>query len=154
MWFPQSEMPLLFSSSKKPPNSYIKIQVKCYHPDAGKDWRWEEKETTENEMAGWHPRLDGHEFEWTLGVGDGQGGLVCCSPWGCRESDVTEWLNWAELKMSPPLGSLTYSLHSSLSVLIHWTSLIYTEGTHFKSLQLFASYAALPTNTEVACVTV
>ena len=84
MWFPQSEMPLLFSSSKKPPNSYIKIQVKCHHPDAGKDWRREEKGTTEHEMAGWHHRLDGHEFELTPGVGDGQGGLACCSPWGCR----------------------------------------------------------------------
>jgi len=62
-------------------------------PDAGKDWRQEEKGTTEDEMAGWHHRLDGHEFEWTPGVGDGQGGLACCSPWGRRESDVTE-LNW------------------------------------------------------------
>ena len=143
MWFPQSEMPLLFSSSKKPPNSYIKIQVKCHHPDAGKDWRREEKGTTEHEMAGWHHRLDGHEFELTPGAGDGQGGLACCSPWGCRESDATEQLNWMELKMSPPLGSLTYSLHSSLSLLIHWTVLIYTEGTHFKLLRLSALYSRL-----------
>ena len=50
-------------------------------PDAGKDWRQEEKGTTEAEMVGRHPRLDGHEFEWTPGVGDGQGGLTCCSPW-------------------------------------------------------------------------
>ena len=47
-------------------------------------------------MAGWHHWLDGREFEWTLGVGDGQGGLACCSPWGCKESDTTEWLNWTE----------------------------------------------------------
>ena len=66
-------------------------------PDAGKDWRREEKGTTEDEMAGWHHRLDGREFEWTPGVGDGQGGLVCCSPWGRKESDTTEWLNWIEL---------------------------------------------------------
>ena len=63
-------------------------------PDAGKDWRQEEKGTTEDEMAGWHHRLDGHEFEWTPGVGDGQGGLACCDSWGCKESDTTERLNW------------------------------------------------------------
>ena len=65
-------------------------------PDAGKDWRREEKRPTEYEMVGWHHRLNGHEFEWTLGVGDGQGGLACCSPWGRKESDTTEWLNWTE----------------------------------------------------------
>ena len=63
-------------------------------PDAGKDWRWEEKGTTEDEMVGWHHWLDGHEFEQAPGVGDGQGGLVCCSPWGHKELDTTEWLNW------------------------------------------------------------
>ena len=63
-------------------------------PDAGKDWRWEEKGTTEDEVVGWHHRLDGHEFEQVLGVGDGLGGLACCSPWGHKESDMTEWLNW------------------------------------------------------------
>ena len=65
-------------------------------PDAGKDWRQEEKGTTEDEMAGWHHQLNGHEFELTLGVGDGQGGLACCSPWGCKESDMTKQLNWIE----------------------------------------------------------
>ena len=60
-------------------------------PDAGKDWR-QEKGMTE-EMIGWHQWLDGHEFEQTLGDGDGQGGLACCSPWGHKESDKTEWLN-------------------------------------------------------------
>ena len=65
-------------------------------PDAGKDWGQEEKGTTEDEMAGWHHRLDGHEFEWTLGVGDGQGGLACCSSWGRKELDMTERLNWAD----------------------------------------------------------
>ena len=62
-------------------------------PDAGKDWRQEEKGTTEDEMVGWHYRLDGHEFEQALGVGDG---LACCSPWGCKHWDTTEWLNWTE----------------------------------------------------------
>ena len=65
--------------------------------DAGKDWRQEEKGTTEDEMVGWHQRPNGHEFEWTLGVGNGQRSLVCCSPWGHRDSDTTERLNWTEL---------------------------------------------------------
>ena len=65
-------------------------------PDAGKDWIWEEKGTTEDEMVGWHHRLDGHEFEWTPGVGDGQGGLACCSSWGHKELGTTERLNWTE----------------------------------------------------------
>ena len=64
--------------------------------DAGRDWGQEEKGTTEDEMAGWHHRLNGREFEWTPGVGDGQGGLVCCDSWGCKESDTTERLNWLE----------------------------------------------------------
>ena len=63
-------------------------------PDTGKDWGEEEKGTTEDETAGWHHWLNGHGFGWTLGVGDGQGVLVCCSSWGCRELDMTEWLNW------------------------------------------------------------
>ena len=62
-------------------------------PDAGKDWRWEEKGTTKVEMVRWHHRLNGREFEQALGVGDGQGSLVCCSPWGPKESDTTERLN-------------------------------------------------------------
>ena len=62
-------------------------------PDAGKDWRQEERGTTEGKMVGCHHWLNRHEFEWTPGVGDGQGGLVCCSPWGRNESDTTEWLN-------------------------------------------------------------
>ena len=63
-------------------------------PDAGKDWRQKEKGMTEDEMVGWHHQLDGHEFEQALGVGDGQGSLVCCRPWGRKQSDTTEWLNW------------------------------------------------------------
>ena len=63
-------------------------------PDAGKDWRQEEMGMSEHEMVGWHHRLDGHEFEQALGVGDGQGSLVCCSPWGLKESDTTVWRNW------------------------------------------------------------
>ena len=62
-------------------------------PDAGKDWRQKEKRTTEYEMVGWHHWLDGHESEQALGVGDGQGSLECCRPWGRKESDTTEQLN-------------------------------------------------------------
>ena len=61
--------------------------------DAGRDWRQEEKGTTEDEMAGWHHRLNAPEFEWTPGVGDGQGGLACCDSWGHKESVTTERLN-------------------------------------------------------------
>ena len=64
--------------------------------DAGRDWGQEEKGTTEDEMAGCHHRLKGHEFECIPGVGDGQGGLACCNSWGCKESDTTERLNWTE----------------------------------------------------------
>ena len=67
-------------------------------PDAGQDWRQEETGTTEDEMVGWHHQLDGHEFEQVPGAGDGQGGLACCSPWGHKESDTTEWMIWTELK--------------------------------------------------------
>ena len=55
---------------------------------------------TEDEMAGWHPRLDGHEFEQTLGVGDGQRGLVCCNSWDHKESDTTDQLKWTELSVT------------------------------------------------------
>ena len=69
-------------------------------PDAGKDWMREEKGTTEDEMVGWYHWVNGHEFESTLGVGDGQGGLSCCSPQGRKELNTTERLNWTELMYS------------------------------------------------------
>ena len=65
-------------------------------PDSGRDWGQEEKGITEDEMAGWHHRLHAHEFGWTPGVGDGQGGLACCNSWGCKELDMTEQLNWTD----------------------------------------------------------
>ena len=74
--------------------------------DAGRDWGQEEKGTTEDEMAGWHHRLDGREFGWTRGVGDGQGGLACCDSWGRKESDMTERLNWTELTERVDRGSV------------------------------------------------
>ena len=83
----EAEAPILW-----PPDAKNWLITK--DPDAGKDWRQEEKGMTEDEMVGWHHWLDGHEFEEALGVGDGQGGLVCCRPGGCKEADTTEWLNW------------------------------------------------------------
>ena len=81
----ETEIPILW-----PPDTKSWLIRK--DPVAGKDWRQEEKGTTEDEMVGWHHRLYEHEFEQGLGDG-GQGNLVCCSPWGCKESDTTEWLN-------------------------------------------------------------
>ena len=81
-------------------------------PDAGKDWG-QEKGMTEDEMVGWHRWLNGHGFRWTLGVGDGQGGLACCSSWGCKELDMTERLNWTELNLLP-LSAKVCSLHLCL----------------------------------------
>ena len=65
-------------------------------PSSGKDWRQDQKGMTEDEMVGWHHQLNGHGFGWTLGVGDGQGGLAYCDSWGRKESDMTEQLNWTE----------------------------------------------------------
>ena len=83
----EAETPILW-----PPDAKSWLIGKA--PDAGKDWRWEEKGMTEDELVGWHHQFNEHEFEQAPGVGDGQGGPVCCSPWGRKESDVTEWLNW------------------------------------------------------------
>ena len=82
--------------------------------DAGRDLGQEEKGMTEDEMAAWHHRLDGSEFEWTPGVGDGQGGLACCNSWGRKELDTTERLNWTELNStSLSQGSCLSSSHLS-----------------------------------------
>ena len=87
----EAETPIFWSPHAK--NWFLKKD-----PNAGKDWSWEEKGTTEDEMVARHHRLDGHEFEQAPGVGDGQGSLVCFSPWLCKHSDITEWLNLSELK--------------------------------------------------------
>ena len=71
----------------------VKSQLIGKDPDSGKDWRQEEKGTTEDKIVGWHHQLNGHEFEQAPGDGQGQGRLVCCSPWGHKESDRTEGLN-------------------------------------------------------------
>ena len=66
-------------------------------PEAGKDWGQEKKGMTEDEMVGWHHQLTGHESEQAPGVGDGQGSLACYGPWGHKELDMTEWLNWTDV---------------------------------------------------------
>ena len=82
----EAETPILW-----PPNA--KNQLVLKDTDVGKDWRQEEKGMAEDEMVGWHHQLNAHESEWTLGVSDGQGGLVCCNSWGRKELDMTEPLN-------------------------------------------------------------
>ena len=86
----ETEIPILWPSD-------VKNGLLGKDPDAGKDWRQEEKGTTEDEKVGWHHQLNGQEFEQAPGVGDGQGGLVCCDSWDRKESDATERLNWTEL---------------------------------------------------------
>ena len=91
-------------------------------PDSGKDWGQEERGMTEDEMVGWYHWLDRHGFGWTLGVGDGQGGLVCCGSWGFKELDMTERLNWTELwKLLPLLISMNWdSNYQALSLSNFW----------------------------------
>ena len=84
------EVPILWSPD-------VKNWLNGKDPDAGKDWRQEEKGKTEEEMVGWHHWLNENEFEKALRVGDRQGSLECCSPWGRKESDTTKQLNWTEL---------------------------------------------------------
>ncbi len=110
----EAETPVLW-----PP--HVKSWLIGKDSDAGRDWGQEEKGTTEDEMAGWHHQLDGCEFEWTPGVGDGQGGLVCCDSWGRKESDTTERLNWTELNHGVKL-----SLVWSFSLWFFWeTSILF-----------------------------
>ena len=85
----EAEIPILW-----PPN--VKNWLIVKDPNAGKDLRQEEKGATEDEEVGWHYQLYGHEFEQVPGVGNGQGSLACCGPWGHKELDTTEWLNWTD----------------------------------------------------------
>ena len=118
----KAETPVLW-----PP--HVKSWLTGKDSDAGRDWGQEEKGTPEDEMAGWHHLLDGHEFEWTPGVGDGQGGLACCDSWGRKELDTTEWLNWTESRSASGsfnffcncfLLTLSYSLWKSVEC--YWCS--------------------------------
>ena len=103
----KAETPILW-----PPN--VKGWLIGKDPDAGKDPEGlgqEEKGITEDEMVRWRHRLNGHGFGWTLGVGDGQGGLTCCGSWGCKESDMTERLNWTELTDMNPYLDIDISMY-------------------------------------------
>ena len=113
----EAETPVLW-----PP--HVKSWLTGEDPDARRDWGQEGKELTEDEMAEWHHRLDGHEFVWASGVGDGQGGLVCCDSWGHKKSDTTERLNWTELKTSLLILSYVIIVISRVSIFkkqdAHW----------------------------------
>ena len=129
----EAETPILW-----PP--HVKSWLIGKDSDTGKDWGQEEKGTTEDEMAGWHHRLDAHEFGWTLGVGDGQGGLACCDLWGHKESDTTEQLKWTELNWY--LYSFKYRCSKGNSIVSH---LKFYGFLHLKmSILRFTSSSRIP----------
>ena len=127
----EAETPILW-----PP--YAKNGLIWKDPDAVKDWRQEEKGMTEDEMVGLHHWLDGNEFEHALAVGDGQGSLVYCSPWGHKESDMTEWLNWTELIDMKGFSDSSVGKESAYNIedlgLIPWSGRWPEKGsaTHFR----------------------
>ena len=103
--YAEAETPVLW-----PPDSKSWLIRK--DPDARKDWRQEEKGTTEDKMVGWHHQFNGHEFEQALGDGEGQGSRACCNPWGCKESDTTKQLNTKNRSFQqPPLWSANSHHH-------------------------------------------
>ena len=107
---------------KKRPWSLLGLlaKIKCEKdPDSGRDWRWEEKGMTEDEVVRWHHQFNGHEFEVTPGVGDGQGGLACCSPCDRKELHVIEQLNWIELMQLPYKCFLWFHYWPSINQFIH-----------------------------------
>ena len=105
-------------------------------PVAGKDWRQEEKGTTEDEMVGWHHRLNGHEFKQAPGVGDGQGSLAYCSLWGCKELDTAKWLSWLNIShFSSTLSS--YLINISL---VFWMSNFYQLWQRHKLCSVFSLF--------------
>ena len=123
-------------------------------PDAGKDWGQEEKGMTEGEMVGWYHQLDGHEFEQAPGVGDGQGSLVCCSPWGLKELDMTEqwnWLNIDSFARSRVLCKWNHSVWSVFlsilfpSVQLFWDSLVLLHLSTFHSFYCWVVFPCMVT---------
>ena len=99
-------------------------------PDAGNDWGQEEKGMTEDEMVRWYHRLNGHGFGWTPGVDDGQGGLVCCGSWGCKESYTTDQLNWNELNWTElSLQALFFANWHHISLLQSLLNLFHSSQT-------------------------
>ena len=124
----KAETPVLW-----PP--HVKSWVIGKDSDTGRDWGQEEEGTTEDEMAGWRHWLDTHEFRWTLGIGDGQGGLACCYSWGHKESDTTERLKWTELNHWNNSYTLSFSCPQSK---FHSSLLLY----HFYLISLLPNYSA------------
>ena len=122
----EAEAPILWSLD-------VKKWLIGKDPDAGKDWRQEEKGMTEDKMAGWHHWLNGHEFKQAPGVGDGQGNLAYCSPRGHKESDTTKRLNWTEFSQSvsrvQPTNILSILYIKYVHVLFHK----YVVRTYFSS---------------------
>ena len=113
-------------------------------PDAGKDWRQEEKKTREDEMVGCYHRLNEHEFKQAPGVGDGQGSLVCCGPWGCKELDTTERLKWTEYMQGSWLREWEIcGLSSSM-----WAG----PSLHPSAFLLFLSWGISPQKTNSNCL--
>ena len=113
----KAEAPILW-----PPD--VKSQLIGKDPDAGKDWRQEEKWVTEDEMVGWHHWLNGHEFEQTPGDTEGQGSLVCCSPWGRRfgyDFHNNTYCEWCLLSASLTVAALTTSPHPNTTHLTAWS---------------------------------
>ena len=100
-------------------------------PGAGRDWGQEEKGTTEDEMVGWHHWLDGHEFEWTPGVGDGQGGLECCNSWG--QKSWTRLSNWTELKQDIIKNLMGQQWDQKRKLKIYWGKWQW-KPSHIKSM--------------------
>ena len=126
----EAETPILW-----PP--HVKNWLTGKYPDAGKDWRQEEKGMTEYEMVGWHHRLNGHEFEQARGDGDGQESLECCSPFGHKKSDTTERLNWCNRKInvSMKITSALICIIRGVRALVFYLGLITIGNTlrnHFR----------------------
>ena len=104
-------------------------------PDAEKDWRWEKKGMTEDEIVGWHHWHDGHEFEQAPKVGDGQGGLVCCSAWSCKGSETTEQLNWTDTVPCNFVWSYCFNAHLH-AVEVWLCTSSYTSGENLDTVSL------------------
>ena len=143
----EAETPILWSP-------HAKSWLIGRDPNDGRDWGQEEKGTTEDEMARWHHRLYGHEFVWTPGVGDGQGGLACCNSWGRKESDTAEQVKWIELRgyncfyfpyVSHVICSLSLLLSTAFFVklVFYFSSLKYIFIRPFIKYLLVVTYSVL-----------
>ena len=123
----EAEAPVLWPPDLK---NWLKKWLTGKDPDAGKDWRQQEKGVTEDEIVAWHHWLNGYEFKRAPGVGDGQGSLACCSPWGHKESDTTEWLNWC-FQLSLPFRSPRCNVQ-----------LIFPTGATYEHVLLLTAYSS------------